>query len=286
MAIGIYIAMTLRRPDTDYDRQLLKVPLRMVKTCSHVSHVCADPRCLLSWAIDHEIHLGRTAPGRALRARLDADTVRRVSAASPPPAALVGGGKNAHQDGTHHEWIHLVWTEVVTYAQDIQIDVPDVFEGDHSDLIDVDDDPFDGSEVLGVPSGYRSRWLERADLNVVHDVSERQIADVRLVEGPRTPKRPRNEHYPHASGHHAVAVTQYEAVAHYDHRARPDDDPEPGDRCKDCGKDVTWIGPTHADWRHLDESDTLNGPAPRPRKRETTVRESETAPREPIRRRN
>jgi len=177
MGIGIYSAMTLRRPDTDYDRQLLKVPLRMVKTCSHVSHVCADPRCLLSWAIDHEIHLGRTAPGRALRARLDADTVRRVSVASPPPMALVGEGKNAHQDGTHHEWIHLVWTEVVTYAQDIQIDVPDAFEGDRSDLIDVDDDPLDGSDALGVPSGYRSRWLERADLNVVHDVSERQAPD-------------------------------------------------------------------------------------------------------------
>lgn len=29
---------------------------------------------------------------------------------------------------------------------------------------------------------------------------------------------------------------------------RPDDDPEPGDRCKDCGRDLTWIGPGIHDW--------------------------------------
>lgn len=29
-------------------------------------------------------------------------------------------------------------------------------------------------------------------------------------------------------------------VEHCDHR--PDDDPEPGDRCKDCGVRLTWIG--------------------------------------------
>lgn len=34
------------------------------------------------------------------------------------------------------------------------------------------------------------------------------------------------------------------------HDARPDDDNEPGDRCKDCGRDVTWIGPSHTDWQH------------------------------------
>lgn len=35
-----------------------------------------------------------------------------------------------------------------------------------------------------------------------------------------------------------------------DHDARPDDDNEPGDRCKDCGRDVTWVGPSHTDWQH------------------------------------
>jgi hypothetical protein len=40
----------------------------------------------------------------------------------------------------------------------------------------------------------------------------------------------------------------------YDHPARPDDDPEPGDRCKDCGEDITWIGPSVAhDWMHVDD---------------------------------
>jgi hypothetical protein len=36
-----------------------------------------------------------------------------------------------------------------------------------------------------------------------------------------------------------------------DHRARPDDDPQPGDRCKDCGADITWIGPNLSDWQHV-----------------------------------
>jgi hypothetical protein len=37
----------------------------------------------------------------------------------------------------------------------------------------------------------------------------------------------------------------------YDHDARPDDDNEPGDRCKDCGDDIVWIGPSHVDWLHV-----------------------------------
>lgn len=40
----------------------------------------------------------------------------------------------------------------------------------------------------------------------------------------------------------------------YDHDARPDDDPEPGDRCKDCGEDITWTGPSHLDWLHVDDA--------------------------------
>lgn len=36
-----------------------------------------------------------------------------------------------------------------------------------------------------------------------------------------------------------------------DHQARPDDDPESGDRCKDCGHPVTWNGPSPADWSHV-----------------------------------
>lgn len=33
---------------------------------------------------------------------------------------------------------------------------------------------------------------------------------------------------------------------------RPDDEPEPGDRCKDCGRFLTWVGPTHLDWQLTD----------------------------------
>lgn len=44
-----------------------------------------------------------------------------------------------------------------------------------------------------------------------------------------------------------------EGVKTYDHDARPDDDPEPGDRCKDCGEDISWIGPSLTrDWEHVD----------------------------------
>ncbi len=31
-------------------------------------------------------------------------------------------------------------------------------------------------------------------------------------------------------------------------RHRPDDDPTPGDRCKDCGRELTWRGPSQTDW--------------------------------------
>jgi hypothetical protein len=34
------------------------------------------------------------------------------------------------------------------------------------------------------------------------------------------------------------------------HLARPDDSPEPGDHCKDCGRDITWTGPGSYDWVH------------------------------------
>lgn len=35
-------------------------------------------------------------------------------------------------------------------------------------------------------------------------------------------------------------------------RHRPDDDPTPGDRCKDCGQDLTWRGPGPYDWDTID----------------------------------
>lgn len=34
------------------------------------------------------------------------------------------------------------------------------------------------------------------------------------------------------------------------HQARPSDMPGAGERCKDCGMGVTWIGPGDGDWGH------------------------------------
>ena len=50
---------------------------------------------------------------------------------------------------------------------------------------------------------------------------------------------------------HNTEHTEYDEE--YDHPARPDDLPEPGDRCKDCGAAITWIGPDPAsDWGHAE----------------------------------
>lgn len=43
-----------------------------------------------------------------------------------------------------------------------------------------------------------------------------------------------------------------EEVLHEIHRIVPDDLPEPGNRCKTCGREVTWIGPGSSDWEHAD----------------------------------
>lgn len=41
----------------------------------------------------------------------------------------------------------------------------------------------------------------------------------------------------------------------YDHEPQPDDLPEPGDRCKRCGEDITWTGPSIYDWLHVDDEE-------------------------------
>ena len=35
---------------------------------------------------------------------------------------------------------------------------------------------------------------------------------------------------------------------------RPDDMPGPGDRCKDCQRSITWIGPGPYDWATFEQS--------------------------------
>lgn len=34
---------------------------------------------------------------------------------------------------------------------------------------------------------------------------------------------------------------------------RPDDSPDKGDRCKDCGCALTWVGPGMGDWIATDD---------------------------------
>lgn len=42
----------------------------------------------------------------------------------------------------------------------------------------------------------------------------------------------------------------------YDHDPRPDDDAEPGHRCRTCGEDITWVGPDlYNDWMHVDDKE-------------------------------
>jgi hypothetical protein len=48
------------------------------------------------------------------------------------------------------------------------------------------------------------------------------------------------------------------------HSARPDDDPKPGDRCKDCGEQITWVGPSQYDWEHVDGGGAVSGAGLRP----------------------
>lgn len=37
------------------------------------------------------------------------------------------------------------------------------------------------------------------------------------------------------------------------HEARPDDLPEPGERCKECGAPIVWMGSGHDTWLHVDD---------------------------------
>jgi len=56
-----------------------------------------------------------------------------------------------------------------------------------------------------------------------------------------------------ARGDYLDEVKETRVAKTYDHEARPDDLPEPGDRCKDCGEDITWMGPGWGDWLHVDD---------------------------------
>lgn len=61
--------------------------------------------------------------------------------------------------------------------------------------------------------------------------------------------RESNRHKGYADGH-----------AFVDHVVLPDDLPEPGDRCKTCGRAATWTGPGMNDWAHADVDADAFGP--------------------------
>jgi hypothetical protein len=95
------------------------------------------------------------------------------------------------------------------------------------------------SEFQIMPGGNASQWgADRERLGRSVDVLAalvRGLTEESLLVGENEPEPP------------AAAFKVY------DHEARPDDNPEPGDHCKDCGADITWIGPSQADWLHVDD---------------------------------
>lgn len=99
-------------------------------------------------------------------------TVRRPG----PPMPV-----EVQQPGTHRELIHVQWSETNSYEDEFEIDVPDGYDGDLSDLLDVDDTPFEEGQVEGVPAGYTSKWLDRAGFNMT-DTNDRQFDESYKVE--------------------------------------------------------------------------------------------------------
>jgi hypothetical protein len=77
------------------------------------------------------------------------------------------------------------------------------------------------------------------------------------VDDPRDEDGHENDESVGESGDPAIGIQPDDArgsiaddVRRHGHQARPDDDPEPGDRCKECGQSVTWLGPNFTDWLH------------------------------------
>lgn len=99
-------------------------------------------------------------------------TVRRPG----PPVPV-----EVQQPGTHRQLVHVQWSETNSYEDEFEIDVPDGFDGDLADLLDVDDTPFEEGQVEGVPAGYTSKWLDRAGFNMT-DTTDRQFDESYWVE--------------------------------------------------------------------------------------------------------
>lgn len=81
------------------------------------------------------------------------------------------------------------------------------------------------------------------------------LADAAGLDIDELIERAKDHHDYEAEGDEDDEDDEPEGAKTYDHTARPDDDNQPGDRCKDCGDDVTWVGPSHVDWIHVAEQD-------------------------------
>lgn len=88
------------------------------------------------------------------------------------------------QPNTHRVAVHVVWSEVALYAEDVEIDVPDGFTGDPADLLDVDDSEYDdeqwqelGVDPAAMPETFTTNWLKRVDFGAPKEISERQFHD-------------------------------------------------------------------------------------------------------------
>ncbi len=88
-------------------------------------------------------------------------------------------------------------------------------------------------------------------VDVADDVTVDQDTALDLLDGERgSPRFLREQTLGDERDREARDVTEVEIPPEHD--ARPDDLPEPGDRCKDCGENITWIGPGIGDWEHSD----------------------------------
>jgi hypothetical protein len=85
----------------------------------------------------------------------------------------------------------------------------------------------DAAEAMGMPIEDRITCGEHVAWRTIEHLADKH-ADAELLPAAPLCERPGNTH-------------------------RPGGDPAPGDRCKDCQRPLTWIGPEPSDWALTDE---------------------------------
>ena len=95
------------------------------------------------------------------------------------PATAVEPEEEIQQPGTHRVTVSLEWQETNTYKDEVEIDVPDDFDGDVADLLHPDDHP--DWEYLGLPEGFQTHWLDRAAFDP-DSVDDREFILVIVVD--------------------------------------------------------------------------------------------------------